>query len=70
MRATAERVECFADGELVKTHPRKPRGGKSTDWGDYPPEKVAFLQRTPVWCRHQARQAGPAVAELVETLRV
>ncbi len=55
-------------GALVKTHARVGKGKRSTDWGDYPPEKVAFLQRTPVWCRHQAAQAGPAVTELVEGL--
>ncbi len=68
VRATAQMIECFVDGELVKTHSRVDKGRRQTDWNDYPPEKAAFLQRTPTWCRHQARQAGPAVAELVEAL--
>ena len=44
-------------GDLVKTHPRKIRG-KQTDFGDYPPEKIAFHMRTPVWCRKQAAAAS------------
>ena len=46
-------------GELVKTHARKPQG-KQTDFGDYPPEKIAFHMRTPAWCRRQAAGIGPA----------
>ncbi len=68
VRVGPREVTCFADGELVKTHPRKPKRGRSTDWADYPPEKVAFLQRTPAWCRHQAAELGPAVAEVVAEL--
>lgn len=68
VRATAVEVAVFVDGELVKTHRRVAKGRRVTDWNDYPPEKVAFLQRTPAWCRHRAAEAGPAVAELVAGL--
>jgi transposase len=67
-RATTRLVELFADGELVKTHLRARRGGKRTDWNDYPPEKVAFLQRTPAWCRQRAAEAGAHVGRLVAEL--
>lgn len=67
-RVTARLVEVFCDGELVKTHPRAQRGRKRTDWGDYPPEKVAFLARTPAWCRARAADAGVHVARLVVEL--
>ena len=40
-------------GQLVKSHPRKSRG-KETHSGDYPPENIAFLKRTP----GQAAEAG------------
>ena len=46
VRITATMVQFFIGGELVKTHPRKIRG-KQTDFGDYPPEKIAFHMRTP-----------------------
>ena len=67
-RATEKQVCIFLDGELVKTHVRVAKGKRATDWADYPPEKVAFLQRTPAWCRHRAAEAGPAVAEVVTRL--
>ena len=60
-------VEFFLDGALVKTHVRIEKG-KQTDYSDYPPEKIAFLQRNPVWCRRRAAEIGPSAAELVEVL--
>ena len=68
VRLTAATLTCFLDGELLKTHSRVRKGGRSTDWADYPPEKVAFLMRTPVWCRKRSAELGPAVAELVGEL--
>jgi hypothetical protein len=41
VRLTATMVQFFIGGQLVKTHPRKVRG-KQTDFGDYPPEKIAL----------------------------
>jgi hypothetical protein len=67
-RATPRLVEVFCEGELVKTHVRARKGGKRTDWGDFPPEKVAFLERTPAWCRQRATEAGTHVGRLVGEL--
>lgn len=63
-RSSERRVEIFSDTALVKTHVRAARG-RQTDWGDYPPHKVAFFQRTPIWCRQQAAELGSQVAEVV-----
>jgi hypothetical protein len=60
-------VEVFVDGQVVKTWGRIAKG-MMTDHADFPPEKVAFLMRTPVWCRHRAAELGPSVAALVEAL--
>ena len=60
-------VEVFAAGELVKTWPRAERG-RHTDYNDYPPEKIAFFMRTPVWCRSRADSLGEHVAELIAGL--
>ncbi len=60
-------VEFFDDGDLVKTWPRAERG-KRTDNADYPPDKIAFFMRTPVWCRRRAAELGSAVSELVNSL--
>ena len=61
-------VEIYLEYELIKTHPRGDRGRRVTDWNDYPPEKVAFFQRTPQWCRHKASQIGPSTRETIESL--
>jgi hypothetical protein len=66
-REGERRVEVFVDGEVVKTWARVERG-KQTDWADFPPEKVAFFMRTPVWCRKKAAELGPSVATVVEEL--
>ena len=63
-RVTDMVVQVYARGELIKTWPRATRG-RCTDPADYPPEKVAFFMRTPVWCRNQAEGLGEHVAELV-----
>jgi hypothetical protein len=67
VRITATMVQFFIGGQLVKTHPRKGRG-KQTDFGDYPPEKIAFHMRTPAWCRRQAAGIGPACEQVIADL--
>ena len=67
VRITATMVQFFIGGQLVKTHPRKIRG-KQTDFADYPPEKIAFHMRTPVWCRKQAAGIGPACEQVIGEL--
>ncbi len=63
-RESEASVEVFVDGNVVKTWARAERG-RQTDWGDYPPEKVAFFMRTPAWCRKRAGELGVSVAEVV-----
>ncbi|WJY50135.1 IS21 family transposase (plasmid) [Streptomyces chengbuensis] len=67
VRSTATMVQVFLDGELVKTHAALEQG-KRTDKNDYPPEKIAFQMRTPVWCRTQASEVGDACRELIDGL--
>jgi transposase len=66
-RSTTTMVQFFRHGELIKTHPRKERG-KQTDYGDYPPEKIAFHLRTPTWCRRRATEVGPACEAVIGEL--
>ncbi len=60
--------QFFIGGQLVETHPRKTRG-KQTDYGDYPPEKIAFHMRTRPGAaarpRTSARACGQVIAELL-----
>lgn len=67
-RATAKTVEFFHNAQLVKTWVRGPKGSNNVDWSDYPPDKIAFLQRTPAWCRRRAAEAGPWVAAVVNDM--
>jgi len=67
VRVTGTMVQFFIGGQLVKTHPRK-AWGKQTDFGDYPPEKIAFHMRTPAWCRKQAAAVGPACEQVIADL--
>jgi transposase len=67
VRVTDTMVQFFVGGDLVKTHPRKV-WGKQTDFGDYPPEKIAFHMRTPAWCRNQASSIGPACEQVIAGL--
>ena len=61
-------VRIYDDGELVKTHVRQRGVRRHTDPDDLPPSKVAFLQRTPAWCRRRATELGEDVAAAVGAL--
>ena len=61
-------VECYLGYELVKVHLRGAKGQRVTDWQDYPPEKSAFFQRTPDWCRQRAARLGDEIKRTVESL--
>ena len=67
IKVTERTVAVHVGGVLVKTWPRAARG-RCTDPGDYPPEKIAFFSRNPVWCRSQAERIGPHTAELIGAL--
>ena len=60
-------VEIYSDQHLVATHVRLERG-KQTNYDHYPPEKVAFMMRTPQWCRRRGIELGESVAAVVDQL--
>jgi transposase len=66
-RETPLVVQIFHEGQLIATHGRKPQG-KQTDFGHYPPEKIAFRMRTPTWCRTRSAEIGPACAQVIDGL--
>ncbi len=66
-REGARTVEIYSDGALIATHVRVERG-KQTNYDHYPPEKIAFMMRTPAWCRHRATELGESVAGVVGVL--
>lgn len=69
LRATWHVVQLFVDHKLVRTHARSHRPGtRVQNAADFPPEKMQYLMRTPVWCRQRAGEIGPHVAEFIEQL--
>ena len=57
-------MQIFAGADVVATHVRRP-SGRSTDFTHYPPEKIAFAMRTPIWCRRTAELVGPACEAVI-----
>jgi transposase len=70
LRARADRHTVrFYDGQsLVKTHPRKPAGGRSTDPADFPPEKAAYALRDVAYLARRAAEQGEAVGQFAQKL--
>lgn len=68
VRADLQLVHIYRRGELVKIHPRKPRGGRSTDPADYPPERTAYALRAPEYVIREAAKLGPCVGQFAERL--
>jgi transposase len=66
-RETWTTVQLFHNGQLVATHARAGKG-KRTDMAHYPPEKIAFAMRTPVWCRRRAAEIGPSCTSVIAAL--
>jgi transposase len=61
-------VKLYRGGELVKVHPRKPKGGRSTDENDYPPERTTYAMRAPDRIVDQALKLGPSIGRFAERL--
>ena len=54
--------------QLIKTHPRQPPGGRSTNDGDFPEEKLIYARRDGESLRKKAAEAGPSVGEYARRL--
>jgi hypothetical protein len=62
-------IELFREQELVATHERARQPGEwKTRVDHYPPDKAAYLERTPDRCRHLATRLGPATRQVVDLL--
>jgi transposase len=68
VRGDSKLVKLYKHGELVKVHPSKPRGGRSTDPEDYPPERTAYTLRAPNYLRQQCRNLGEAIGNFADKL--
>jgi transposase len=61
-------VKIFLGTELIKVHPRQPRGGRSTDATDYPPGKAEYALRDINSLLAKARAHGEHVGTYAQTL--
>jgi transposase len=68
VRADRALVRIYIHGELIKTHERKPRGGRSTDYNDYPDGKAPYAMRWPNFYCKRARDLGPSVGDFADQL--
>jgi len=68
VRADRDLVRIYRRGELMKTHPRKPKGGRSTDAADYPPERTAYALRAPDYVVREATKLGQFAGHFAERL--
>ncbi|MGH7425772.1 MAG: Mu transposase domain-containing protein, partial [Candidatus Methylomirabilales bacterium] len=62
-RADTQLVKVFFRGAVVKVHPRKPPGGRSTDPADLPAHKTAYAMRDLNQLKRIARGHGEGVGE-------
>jgi hypothetical protein len=70
LRARADRftVRFYHGAQLVKTHPRKPPGQRSTDRNDFPPDKAAYAFRDVDFLIRKAQEHGDAVGAFARAL--
>lgn len=59
-RADRSTVRFYDRGVLVKVHPRKPPGKRSTDAADFPEHKRVYALRDVQYLQSQASACGPA----------
>ena len=68
VRGDQRLVRIYLRGELIKTHPRQPPGGRSTDHGDYPPHKTPYTMRDANFLISRAKERGASVGQFAERL--
>jgi transposase len=68
VRADRQLVKVFHRGVLVKTHPRQPPGGRSTDPNDLPAHKTVYAMRDLDRLVAMAAAQGPAIGAYATVL--
>jgi hypothetical protein len=68
VRGDSKLVRIYVDGALVKTHPRMPPGGRSTDHDDYPAELTPYTLRDPERMIRQAQRQGTHLGHFMTEL--
>lgn len=68
VRGDRSLVRIYFRGELVKTHPAQPPGGRKTDHNDYPPEKTGYAMRDPNRMIREGHSHGEEIGRFMERL--
>ena len=61
-------VRIYLAGELIKTHPTQPPGGRNTDYADYPPDKTPYAMRDAEFVIKKATEQGDHVGQFTSLL--
>ncbi len=67
-RADSLTVRFYDRGALIKTHPRKPAGSRSTDVTDFPDDSGVIAGRTTDWLVERGERIGTHVGALTEVV--
>jgi transposase len=67
-RADRALVRVYSRRALVKTHPRQPPGGRSTDPADFPAEKTIYAMRDLDRLQAMAAAHGPAIGAYAKVI--
>jgi len=67
-RADSQLVRFYYRHELIKTHPRKPPGGRSIDPTDYPADMRPYAMRDVTWLQQKADECGDSVGMFAKRL--
>lgn len=65
-RADSMTVRFYDRGALIKVHPRKPPGSRSTDVADFPDDSGVIAGRTTDWLIERSKKIGAHVGALTE----
>ena len=68
VRGDRSLVRIYVRSELIKTHERKPPGGRSTDYTDYPDGRAPYALRWPHYYCKRARELGSAAGDFTDKL--
>ena len=68
VRSDGKLVRVYLGAELIKIHPRKNPGERSTDPSDYPPHKAPYALRDVDSLVRRAKEQGSAVGAFCEQL--
>jgi transposase len=68
VRVDGALVRIYFGAEVIKTHKQQQRGGRSTDYEDYPKERAPYAMRYPDFYRRKSREIGPAVGDFADRL--